>query len=104
MAEPGLWESARQALGWVPAVVFPLASLVQLVVLVRTRDGRGVSAITWSLFAIANVCLWLYMENRMEWQAVATALCTASVQVAVVVLAMKWRKAETGREVSSRQP
>lgn len=104
MAEPGLWESARLALGWVPAVVFPLASVVQLVVLVRTRDGRGVSAVTWSLFALANLCLWLYMENRMELQAMATALCTAGVQVAVVVLALRWRKGAPGSGVSSRQP
>jgi hypothetical protein len=76
--------AARGVLGWVPAVVFPTASLVQLVVLVRARSGVGVSALTWALFA--------YMENRAEPQALATTLGTAAIQVAIVVLALRWRR------------
>jgi hypothetical protein len=84
--------AARGVLGWVPAVVFPTASLVQLVVLVRARSGVGVSALTWALFALANLCLFAYMENRAEPQALATTLGTAAIQVAIVVLALRWRR------------
>lgn len=84
-------DSLREILGWVPAVVFPVASLVQLVVLVRARSSAGVSALTWSLFAIANVCLFLYIENRWQVQAIATTLCTAGIQATIVVLALRWR-------------
>ncbi len=80
-----------QALGLVPAIVFPVASLVQLVVMIRRRSGEGVSAITWTLFALANVCLYLYMGRHAEAQAIATTLGTAAIQVAVVVLALRWR-------------
>lgn len=85
-------EGVRGVLGWVPAVVFPTASLVQLVVLLRARSGAGVSALTWALFAFANLCLFAYMENRGEVQALATTLGTAVIQVAIVMLALRWRK------------
>lgn len=87
-------EGMRVALGWVPAVVFPAASAVQLIVMLRGRTAAGVSRITWSMFAVANVCLFLYIENRFEVQAIATTLGTAAIQVAIVVLATRWRTRE----------
>ncbi|MFO0784081.1 MAG: hypothetical protein U0636_10415 [Phycisphaerales bacterium] len=83
-----------QALAVVPAVVFPLASVVQLVVLIKAGNSRGVSVLTWSMFAFANVCLFVYMPNRWEPQALATTLGTATVQVVIVALAVHWRRRE----------
>jgi hypothetical protein len=81
----------RQALGVVPAIIFPVASLVQLVALIRSRSGRGISVLTWSLFILANLCLFMYMENRGELQAIATTMLTAVIQTVIVALAIKWR-------------
>lgn len=99
----GSW---REILGWVPAIVFPVASLVQLLVIIRARSAAGVSALTWALFALANICLFLYMEDRYHAQALATTLGTAALQVAVVVLALLWRgrPAPPGRGSTLRQP
>lgn len=87
----------RQALGVVPAIIFPIASLVQLIAIIRSQTGRGISVVTWSLFILANLCLFMYMENRGELQAIATTMLTAAIQLVIVILAIKWRNCE-GRQ------
>lgn len=91
MGAAGAAWSLNDVLGLVPAIVFPVASAIQLVAMIRARSGRGVSALTWSLFALANVCLYLYIRKYDQPQALATTLGTAAIQVAVVVLAVRWR-------------
>jgi hypothetical protein len=73
-------------IGWVPAVVFPAATVSQLFVLTRRRKADGVSAITWGLFAVANVCLYLTIGEWLRPQILITTLGTAVLQVVVAVL------------------
>ena len=81
------------AVGWIPSVVFPLASLIQLVSLVRRGTSNGVSLLTWSMFALANVCLYLTIGEWTKPQVVASTLGAAAVQVAIVVVAARLRGA-----------
>jgi uncharacterized protein with PQ loop repeat len=83
------------AVGWIPSVVFPLASLIQLVSLVRRGKSNGVSLVTWSMFALANVCLYLTIGEWTKPQVIASTLGAAAVQVAIVVVAARLRHAES---------
>jgi hypothetical protein len=74
--------------GILPAIVFPVATLVQLVRMVRKRSAAGVSVPTWLLFGLANVALYIYAERYAEWQTIAGMLVTAVLDFVIVALAL----------------
>ena len=75
--------------GWIPAVIFPSASFLQFMAIVRRKSAAGVSALSWLLFAVANVSLFFYMERHFELQSIIGALGTAIVNL-MVVAAIWW--------------
>jgi len=77
--------------GWIPAVIFPSASLLQFLAIVRRRSATGVSALSWILFAIANVSLYFYMERYGELQSIFGALGTAAMNLLVVAAIWRYR-------------
>jgi uncharacterized protein with PQ loop repeat len=76
--------SIAQMAGILPAVVFPAATLVQLVRLVRARSAAGVSVATWLLFGFANLAIYVYAERYTEWQAIVGMLFTAVLDFVIV--------------------
>src|SRR4051812_27351531 len=86
--------SLNQLAGVLPAIVFPTATLLQLIRIIRARTAAGVNVPTWVLFGFANVAIYFYAERYTEWQAIAGMLLTAVFDFAIVVLAM-WRGWET---------
>ena len=91
MNDPAWHQPFLDAVGWVPAVVFPAASVLQLMTLLRRGKADGVSVLTWTLFAVANVCLYLTVAEWTRPQVIATTLGTAAVQVVVVMTALRLR-------------
>ena len=81
-----------EILGWVPALVFPLASGLQLLAILHRRCSLGVSIPAWSLFAIANICLFVYTEKYGELESIIGALGTAVLNICIVVAAVRYRK------------
>lgn len=81
-----------QVAGWIPAVIIPSATILQMVKLLRTRDAGGVSIGTWLLFTLANVSLYIYTEKYAEPQAVIGLLGTALVDVLIVILCLVFRR------------
>lgn len=104
MPPSGDWslDAFLSAVGWIPSVVFPLASLIQLVSLVRRGRSNGVSLLTWSMFALANVCLYLTIGEWTKPQVIASTLGAAAVQVAIVVVAARLRGSESPDKNSVR--
>lgn len=91
----------NQLAGIFPAIVFPAATLVQLVRIVRQRSGEGVSISTWLLFGLANLGIYFYAERYAEWQAIVGMLFTAALDFAIVglcVLAYPKAPREKSRE------
>ena len=79
--------------GFLPAVVFPAATVVQLARMVRTRSAAGVSVSTWLLFGFANLAIYVYAERYREWQAICGMLLTAVLDFVIVGLALlRYRK------------
>jgi uncharacterized protein with PQ loop repeat len=81
-----------ELLGWVPAVVFPGATLVQLFEIVRRKTAAGVSVTAWTAFAVANICLFLYTEKYGELESIMGALGTAAMNLCIVAAAWRYRK------------
>ncbi len=78
-------------LGVVPTVIFPVATVQQLAALVQAGRSDGASALTWTLFGIANICLYVYVEKYREPQALFGLLGTAVLDFAIVALILRYR-------------
>lgn len=78
-------------LGWVPAVIFPTASGLQLLAILRRRSAEGVSVPAWGLFAVANLCLFVYTEKYDQFESIIGALGTSVLNVCIVIAALKFR-------------
>lgn len=93
---PSVPDSLIKVLGWVPGIVFPGATLLQLVTIVRRKTADGVSIPAWTAFAFANVCLYLYTEKYGELESILGALGTAAMNLCIVAAAIRYRKGARG--------
>jgi len=73
-----------QIAGVLPAIVFPAATLLQLVRIIRNRSAAGVDVSTWLLFGLANIAMYIYTEHFTDWQAIVGLLLTAVLDFAIV--------------------
>lgn len=77
-----------QVAGILPAIVFPTATFLQLWRMIRSRSAVGVSVLSWLLFGLANIALYIYTERYRDWQAISGLLLTAVLDFAIVGLAL----------------
>ncbi|MSP39788.1 MAG: hypothetical protein EXR70_14980 [Deltaproteobacteria bacterium] len=77
--------------GWLPAIIFPAATLIQLLAIVRSRSTRGVSWSTWTLFGIANISVYIYTEKYLAVQTIVGFLGTALLDFVIAAVAIKGR-------------
>lgn len=80
--------TTAQIVGILPAVVFPGATALQLLRVLRTKSVAGVSPVAWTFFGIANIAMYIYAERYAEWQAIVGLLLTAVLDFAIAVLAI----------------
>ncbi len=85
--------------GWIPALIFPLATAMQLATILRRKSADGVSITAWSLFALANVSLYAYLGKYAEPQAILSGLGTAALNLAIVIAAWRFRAVSLDRRV-----
>jgi len=81
--------------GIIPAIIFPAASVVQLIHLIRVKDSRGASVLSWGFFVLGNVSLFVYTKKYTAWQSIIGLLGTAVLQIGIMVLIIRYRKKET---------
>jgi uncharacterized protein with PQ loop repeat len=74
--------------GWLPALIFPAATLNQLLAIVKSRSSRGVSWFTWTLFGIANISLYIYTEKYPALQTIIGFLGTAVLDFIIAEIAL----------------
>ena len=86
------WNAMSQVVinifGWLPAIIIPLATIIQLSTIVRNRSVDGVSWVTWSLFGIANVGLYVYTEKYGDIQSIVGLLGSAILDFVIAGLAI----------------
>lgn len=74
--------------GWLPAVIIPMATLIQLSDIFKRRSAAGVSWLTWFLFGIANIGLYVYTEKYSNIQSIVGLLGPATLDFAIATLAL----------------
>ena len=84
--------SLIELIGYIPAIIFPVATLMQLWHLLKTKTSDGVPPLTCLAFAVGNISLYIYAEKYTELQSILGQLATAGLQVYVVVLIYRYRK------------
>ena len=77
-----------QISGWLPAVIIPMATLIQLSTIFKQRSAQGVSPLTWALFGVANVGLYIYTEKYGSVQSIVGLLGSAVLDFAIATLAL----------------
>ena len=77
--------------GWLPAIIFPDATLIQLIAIVRRRSVKGVSPLTWILFGIANIAVYIYTEKYFVLQTIIGFLSTAALDFIIAAIVL-WRR------------
>jgi uncharacterized protein with PQ loop repeat len=86
--------------GWLPAVIIPMATLIQLMDILKRRSAAGVSWLTWFLFSIANIGLYVYTEKYSSIQSIVGLLGPATLDFAIAALALFGY----GRDPASAKP
>ncbi len=79
-------------LGWIPAIVFPTGTALQLLQILRNKRSDGVSIPAWCLFATANVSLFVYTEKYTELESILGTLGTAALNLCIVAAALRYRR------------
>lgn len=72
--------------GWLPAIVIPAATLLQLVEVYRAPTVDGVSWVTWMMFGLANIGFYIYTEKYKSIPSILGFLGTAVLDFIIVAL------------------
>ena len=88
LAKCGMHPILINLCGWLPAVIIPLATIIQLSAILRNRSTAGVSALTWFLFGVANVGLYVYTEKYSDVQSIVGLLGSALLDFVITGLAI----------------
>ena len=74
--------------GIAPAIIFPVATLLQLTSIIKAKSASGVSALTWSLFGIANIGMYIFTEKYTSIQTLVGFLGTAVLDFIIVAMVL----------------
>ncbi len=74
--------------GWLPAIIIPAATIIQLVTIFKDRSTQGVSWLTWFLFGVANIGLYIYTEKYSALQSIVGLLGSAALDFLIAGLAI----------------
>ncbi len=78
-----------QISGWIPAIIIPTATFLQLRSIVRKKSTKGVEWLSWFLFGVANIGLYIYTEKYGQIQTILGLLGTAVMDFIIVALVLK---------------
>ena len=78
--------------GWIPAIILPAATISQLLKIVQSQSAEGVSLITWFLFGVANIGLYIFTEKYFALQSLIGLLGTAIMDFVIVAMIIVLKK------------
>ena len=74
--------------GWVPAIIIPVATILQLIQIFNAPTAEGVSWLTWLLFGLSNVGFYFFTEKYTSVQSILGFLGTALIDFVIVALVL----------------
>jgi uncharacterized protein with PQ loop repeat len=86
-----------QLAGLIPAIIFPAASLSQLIVILRRKSAEGVSIATWLMVTVANISLFIYSEKYTDLLNIFALLGAATLNICVAAAALYYQRVATQR-------
>ncbi|BAU12408.1 hypothetical protein LEP3755_29370 [Leptolyngbya sp. NIES-3755] len=69
--------------GWLPAIIFPTATLLQLIPVIQGRT-EGVSVIAWTLFGVANLGAYISSTQKQTIQIILAFLFNSVLDLMIV--------------------
>lgn len=81
--------------GWIPAIILPIATITQLAKIIQEKNAEGVSLVTWFLFGVANIGLYLFTEKYFALQSLVGLLGTALLDFAILGVAIFYKRQES---------
>ncbi|MBD1868997.1 hypothetical protein H6F95_17180 [Cyanobacteria bacterium FACHB-471] len=70
--------------GWLPAIIFPSATLFQLISVLQGQT-TGVSIVSWTMFGLANFGAYLFSTQKYTLQIILAFLITAIMDALIVI-------------------
>ncbi|MDJ0898084.1 MAG: hypothetical protein QNJ55_04680 [Xenococcus sp. MO_188.B8] len=80
--------------GWIAAIILPIATISQLTKILQEKTAEGVSLITWFLFGVANIGLYLFTEKYLALQSLVGLLGTAVLDFVILGVALFYKRKE----------
>ena len=78
-------------MGWVPAVILPISTALQLAKILSVKSVKGVSILSWFLFGLANLGAYFYTDKMLKPQAILAFLVSAILDFIIVAVAIKFK-------------
>jgi len=79
---------------WMPAIILPFSTALQLVKTLKTKEVEGVSALSWFLFGIANIGAFIMTGKFTSLPAILAFPLTTVLDFAIVAAVLILRKRE----------
>ena len=83
--------------GWLPAIILPSATLLQLLKIVSAKSAAGVSSLSWLLFGIANLGAYVYTQKYFAPQSLIGFLGSAALDFVIVMMVLKINREQAAR-------
>ena len=90
--EIGCMPDITDIAGWVPAIVFPVATAAQAYRIAMRRSADGISVSSWFFFGLANLGLYVYTEKYQSIQSIVGFLVTAVIDFVIVGQCIFYRR------------
>ncbi len=82
----------QELAGWLPALILPTATLLQIVKIIRQGNSDGVSMSSWILFGIANLGTYVFTGRYTAIQTILGFLLTAILNFVIVLLIVYYNR------------
>lgn len=70
--------------GWLPAIIFPTATLFQLIPVIQGQTA-GVSAVAWTMFGFANLGAYVFSTQKSTIQIILAFLVSSIMDFMIVI-------------------
>lgn len=78
--------------GWLPAFILPVSTILQLLKLLHSKKGENVSLLAWFLFGLANIGAYVFSEKYASIQSILAFLLTAFLDFVIVFVLVYYKK------------
>ena len=70
--------------GFLPALLFPIGTLLQLIKIIKNNSTRGVSMFLWVLMLFGNIGLYILSKKYLSWKSIVGFLGTGILNIMII--------------------